>query len=406
MVLRIKILMLWLCLCGTARAAVVCVSGTGTYPSTIDASINNLYYEYTYASNWPTPMPIVFLQHGYGGGGASITVTARTAMATNGWFVVTMGLRGRDGASGTDDGSGREIYDIIDGYNYIFANFASSLLTNNNSTFVGYSGGGGNGNNLMCKSPDLFNQFVIYFGISDYGYSPTNYTDIWYPNGNGSLPGTNIWGEGWWYQSLGAEQSTLNPTIGNLAGGLSVTNAYRSRYALEGAPVNLQGGHVYDFHNTKDQTVPYHQSITMTNAFNNAGNVRMSAFFDAVLYPHNLPNAGSTVPYLPDGFTTWSNTVVNPYAQWAVGPSGTYKIMGFFSPRGKPFEIWLDQGISGVADLTYSGSSYTVSPLTGSMTVKVTRGNQSLTNTISAPYTFVFGPRATLINATIGGGTP
>jgi predicted acyl esterase len=92
-------------------------------------------------------------------------------IAGEGYFVVAAGMRGRKGASGSEDASGKEIHDIYDAIQYVQTNFPA--LVSDKVTISGYSGGGGNALAAASKFPDTFNVVVDHLGMSDYGY------DVW-----------------------------------------------------------------------------------------------------------------------------------------------------------------------------------------------------------------------------------
>lgn len=106
------------------------------------APITNLYVRYAYpssGSNWP----LAILMHSFSNGAAADFPDATMArIARFGIFAVAVGMRGRDSASGSQDASGREIYDIYDVLSYIRTNFASKVDPDY-AAIVGYSGGGG-----------------------------------------------------------------------------------------------------------------------------------------------------------------------------------------------------------------------------------------------------------------------
>ena len=132
-------------------------TGAHIYSSTIDP-IDNLYSKYSYYTS-EDKLPIVVLMHGYTQSADSITSQIMEDMAQYGFFAVAVGMRGRNGAGGKPDVSGRELYDIYDCVQSIKAEF-SDVVDVNSVHVSGYSGGGGNVIGLASKFPDTFQNYV------------------------------------------------------------------------------------------------------------------------------------------------------------------------------------------------------------------------------------------------------
>jgi dienelactone hydrolase len=129
--------------------------------------ITNLYAQWQYP-DVGTDFPICVLMHGFGGSANDFDAATMKQIAQYGLFALTVGMRGRNGASGSQDASGLEIYDIYDALVYVRANFASKV-SSSHAGIVGYSGGGGNALAAACKFPDTWTMVVSHFGMSDYG---------------------------------------------------------------------------------------------------------------------------------------------------------------------------------------------------------------------------------------------
>lgn len=118
-------------------------TGSRTYASSIDAGIANLASQYSYDPGFTKGLPILVLMHGYAETISALAKGTRERFAGRGFFVVVPGMRGRDGASGSRDASGREVQDIIDAVEDIRTGFAS-IVDPERVVIAGYSGGGGN----------------------------------------------------------------------------------------------------------------------------------------------------------------------------------------------------------------------------------------------------------------------
>lgn len=346
-------------------AAINVTNYSFTYSSSIDAGVSNLVVWVAYDKNATGPLPMVGLCHPYstpGDPGAfAFNTNNLTTLASNGWFIFACGMRGRDGASGTNDDNGREVYDIVDGLAAVTNAIANLALTNR--TVLGYSGGGQNVLGLLFHFPDLFNQYADYFGITD----PAQ-----------------------WYTESPGVQTYMNANIGGAPA--SVPAAYLARNSTNAVPVNLQQGHLWIFHNDNDTTVVVTQSVRLDAALIAAGNSRYDYFHDPVLYDHKIPNGTSPDPWKPDGLYRFSNAIAQAtYPLTSLPSSGTLKVNGYLESPSRGLKIWLGGGTNEVADVTYNTAtrSYTVTPLTGAMSVAITQGDCASTNTISSPVTIV-----------------
>ena len=116
-------------------------------------AITNLYTRYSYPIG-RTALPIVVLMHGWSDAASNFSQAAIERIANYGFFVVVPGMRSKDGASGTQDASAREIYDIYDAVVQARAHYPT-ITSSDKAAIVGYSGGGGNALAAACKFPDF-----------------------------------------------------------------------------------------------------------------------------------------------------------------------------------------------------------------------------------------------------------
>lgn len=319
--------------------------------------ITNLAIRYSYAEN-VSDLPIVLLVHGWSGNADDFGNATLQRIAARKLFVASVGMRGRNGASGQADASGREIHDIYDALTWIRATFPQ--VSREYASVVGYSGGGGNALAAACKFPDAWCQVVSHFGMSDYGY---NNPDGWYYNGG----------------NYAAE-------IANVMGGTpaQIPNNYRARNAVE-AITNYSGGHLYLFHDSGDGSVPVVHSQRIASAMSSAGMsnyaANLSGPADSIRWLHGYPTSSP----LWRSEDTWARDAAGKvHPAWTIPTSGTVRVIGYIVT--KRFSIWLGNGQSHVASVVYNTSSrqYTVTPLTGTVVVTITQGGQSATQTISS----------------------
>ncbi|PAD85009.1 hypothetical protein CHH57_01480 [Niallia circulans] len=339
-------------------------SGDFQYSSTID-DISNLYAHYAYKKS-DTNLPIVILMHGYTQDSKSMTAQIMKDMAEYGFFTCAVGMRGRDGATGSVDVSARELYDVIDAVEYVKNNF-SDVVDPSQIHVAGYSGGGGNVFGLAAKFPDYFNSLVSHFGISDYGYNPVN---------------------SWWATNPSRRTSLENWVGYNPTNNLG---AYYSRAHQYGVAKNLTDGFLWMFHDSEDTNVPPVQSQIVKEQMdlNNRTNYYLS-----VTTPNNTPRWIHASPgeNNPVRFTRdyWGVPILNKlYPQWSVKETGNMLIQGYL--KTKRFEIWLGTGQEHVAELTYNviTGSYTINPLSGTIEVSIKQDNRSALQSINKLTTII-----------------
>ncbi|MES2088350.1 MAG: LamG-like jellyroll fold domain-containing protein [Patescibacteria group bacterium] len=199
-----------------------------TYTSTLD--LLALKMDVSYDSTL-TNAPVVIDLHGYRGPYTGDDIIQR--LAQKGVFAIKTYKRGYGGSAGTQDDSGREIYDFFDAIEYVKSHYAS-YIDSNNINVIGYSGGGGNTYGLLTKFPDYFRSANAFFGMSDYGHDATN---GWYNN-----------------SSLTA---TYDPLMRTYIGGTpaQVPDNYYARSSYLGAGNNPYT-HIQLFYDTAEAVVP------------------------------------------------------------------------------------------------------------------------------------------------------
>lgn len=356
------------------------VSGDFRYASSIDP-ISNLYAKWSYATGSPTRLPLVVLMHGYSGDADDLTPPMMNAIATEGLFALSVGMRGVNGAGGSKDSSGREIQDIIDAVEEAKDLFPG-VIDPARVHIAGWSGGGANALAAACKFPDYFAVVAAHFPISDYGYHETF---------------------GW-----GAENSSYRPEVVSRIGAKAYAswpeaapvnlNKYRARNAVEALPINRVGGHVYLFHDSGDTVTQVTQSNRVAAAMDDAGNSRYSLDVttpsDAIRWRHDLPHPYGDPTGPPDGAPirfargVWGQVIrEDQFPAWVIPASGEVRVLGYIVT--KRFRIWLGDGTEHVASVVYdtTAGTYQVTPLTGTVTVSVQQGLLSAEATVSSATT-------------------
>jgi pimeloyl-ACP methyl ester carboxylesterase len=316
-------------------------------------ALNNLTIKIGYPKHGYS-LPILLIIHGWDSQTIDDDVVDR--MTQQGLFVAAVGMRGRGGADGARDASGREIYDILDAVNYIKANYATRISDKIN--IWGISGGGGTAMACACKLPDTFSTCISYFGISDYGYNAT-------------------YG---WHQENYLYRTGIEASVGGTP--TAVPNNYHSRYAIEGI-INYTGGHITLVGDTEDGTVPHNQSTRLKDAMVAAGLSNYTELYstttDDVRYLHTMSNNGVAARQAE---ATWIPLAKNT-AAWTIPTSGTINVMGFIAT--KRFTIWLGTGVMAAASCVYDtvAGTYTFNALTtANVAVSVTQGTKTASGTL------------------------
>lgn len=292
------------------------VQGTNVYSSTIDP-ITNLVYNFCYDQGYTSNLPIVCLGHGYGGNADTITFAQMQNYAKYGFFVICIGMRGRNNASGLQDSGGREIYDLYDAIQHVQSNY--NLVSTKKVAWSGFSGGGGNGLSLFCRFPDLCNVVVSHYGMSDYGESIST---------------------SWWVTNP-SYQHTIQSWIGATPG--QNIKLYKSRNARRAIATNLKAGKLRLYHNNNDTAVNVVHSKEIETLINNTNKSNlMIAMFSDTLYTHDNYNA-STILDFKDEIKNINTFTLK---------SGGLKIIGWVKVRY--FEIWLGDGLSNVGHVMFN----------------------------------------------------
>lgn len=328
-------------------------------------TISNLYAKFAYqpaASN----VPLVVFMHGMSSGASSYNDNVLQRWANLGVFAVAVGMRGRDGASGSPDFMAREAQDIADAVAYVRANYATQVDATN-AAIVGYSAGGGAALAMAAKFPDLFSVVVDHFGMSDPGVDATL---------------------GWYYQN-----TTYDTILQTWVGGTpaAVPDRYRARNHLEAVATNFTGGYLYVFHDNQDTIVPVNQSTRLVTNLVSASRTNYETHYsDANQYPrwfHGQPDDQDSP--LNQSEAIWGPVVAaKTHAAWTVAATGTVKVLGYIVT--KRFSLWLDDGTHGAATVVYdtTAHTYTVTPLTTTpISVKVVEGARTVTQSISTATT-------------------
>lgn len=336
-------------------AAGTYTDGSFTYASSID-SINNLYATYSYDIGFTGNMPIVCLGHGYGGDASTITYAQMHTYAAEGFFVLCIGMRGRNSASGLQDSSGREIYDLYDAIMYARANF--SRTSQKKVAWSGFSGGGGNGLALRCKFPDLCNVTVSHYGMSDYGEDPST---------------------GWYYTNP-SYAATIASWVGATPAGN--INKYKARNSRRAIGLNTKAGKLRIYHNSTDDSVAVIHSKKIGEAIVAAGKSALyTGTYSDTIYQHANYDSVTLADFKNEIKTLQSFNI----------EAGIFYVVGFL--KTKLFEVWLGDGTDGIAKVKFSKSKnkiVVINELSTSQNITVKYNGVTKSDTLISQSVFLF----------------
>ena len=338
--------------------------------STIDAGVDDIYMRCFYKTK--ANQPLLILIAGYTQSATDFVDATYQRFRDYGFFVVGVGMRGRNGATGTADDAARELHDVYDAINHIKTKFAG-LIDQDKVSIVGYSGGGGVTYGMVSKFPDLFACAVVCFGISDYGYDGTY---------------------GWWAEEP-SRQATLESRIGDTPS--NVPNEYKSRQHL--VSISNFTGKLYIFHDVDDSLVQVDNSTRVVtqliaDGFSNYVYDETDSG-DGTRWLHDLPNGANSIVSAEDVF----KADLLALETQDLPSSGTVIVNGYMKTR--LFTIWLGNGTAAEdgqnrrATLAYNfaTNSYTLTPSLDSPETDLTYSftdntGRSASGTISSETSF------------------
>lgn len=338
--------------------------------STIDSGVDDIYMRCFYKTK--ANQPLLILIAGYTQTATDFLDATYQRFRDYGFFVVGVGMRGRNGATGTADDAARELHDVYDAVNHIKEKFAG-LIDTTKVSIVGYSGGGGVTYGMVSKFPDLFACAVVCFGISDYGYDGTY---------------------GWWAEEP-SRQATLEARIGDTPA--NAPNEYKSRQHL--VSISNFTGKLYIFHDVDDTLVHVDNSTRVVtqliaDGFSNYVYDETDSG-DATRWLHDLPNGANSIVNAEDVF----KADLLALTIQGMPSSGTVVVNGYL--KCSLFEIWLGNGTTAEdgqnrrATLAYNyiTNSYTLTPSIDSPETELTYSftdntGRSSSGTISSETSF------------------
>ncbi|MEO7932615.1 MAG: glycoside hydrolase family 2 TIM barrel-domain containing protein [Chthoniobacterales bacterium] len=339
----------------TGIAAAANITEIKTYQSTISTDAGgplDLKMEANY-NNAVSNAPLMVMLHQYSGPSGLFDQVRPNAQQVRdqGFFVVTVAMRGREGSGGVRDSGGLEIYDILDAVEAAKTQYGS-LINPNNINITGYSGGGGNTMSALTKFPDLFRTGGAFYGMSDYGYDLVN---GWYNNGAASN-----------------HKTQLDTDVGNPNGATAlITSRYMAR-ASNLASRNNPYSEIHFFVNGDEPTCPpindtsYRNNAiaaaSFTGEFNNitlhTGNAGTYQDFNGngindASEQQYWPHTTLTTDQQASGLSWYLSRVLNgSIAAPVLNASDNLFVAGFV--RTKKFSFFVGDGQNGAGSLLYS----------------------------------------------------
>ena len=288
--------------------------------------------------------PIAVVMHGYSPTNGNLDSVRPHAqrLRDQGFFAISVAMRGRDGSAGLRDSGGLEIHDVYDAVEAVKNEFPT-LVDPTNVHITGYSGGGGNVMSAITKFPDYFRLGSSFFGMSDYGYDPV---------------------EGWYNNGAGGRTSILDQDVGNANLGLpAVLDRYLAR-ASNLAASNSRAVEVHLFVNDNETICPpvnhlsfatyggahvtHHIGLSASPQYEDFNGNGVEDFGERQLWPHGFPSASEQ-----EAAERWyrDRLVAGEIPEPELPLTGTLVVPGFLVTRA--FEVWPGDGQEAAGVVAY-----------------------------------------------------
>ncbi|MBM3890483.1 MAG: alpha/beta fold hydrolase [Verrucomicrobia bacterium] len=267
--------------------------------------------------------PLVVVMHGYGGNRKNVSLDLRD-LAPRGVFALAPDMRGSGDSAGKWDSGGLDVHDILDAVLAAVKRWPREIDARN-LNIIGYSGGGGNAIACMVRFPDLFRNYVSFFGISDYGG---------------------------WHRSKGRPDCNrrMEATLGG--GPDDLPDVFAARDAIPAAG-NARGGKLHFFWDEEERACPPAMVETFIARYREAGlsnvAVHVSRKSDTVRWKHAYRSSNRDLTkaddlYLPDVLATKGASPKLPAA-------GRLVVCGYVVTR--KFQVWIEDGQRGQVTVEY-----------------------------------------------------
>lgn len=347
--------------------------------------------------------PVMVLMHPFSGATGHFSAYRPNAMRMRdaGFFVISPAMRGREGSDGVRDNGGVEIHDVYDAVEAL--KIAHPTLINaTNVSIIGYSGGGGNVMSALTKFPDYFRVGAAYYGMSDYGYHPT---------------------ESWYFKGAGGRTPTLDASPGNPTSPSTslILDSYQAR-ASNLASKNNPYSEIHLFVNDDETICP---KINVTSYKANAVAAEESAGeFNNIIAHIGLPgvyqdfnsnsvNDANELQYWPHANPSinqeqsgdlWyrARLLAGTIPQPVLNNQDQLFVPGYV--KTKRFGFWLGDGQNAAGNLTYSLSQQTKQFTFAKASILATSGTLTVDTSDSVGATIQVTRNGNVIDTFTGGG--
>ncbi|HVJ46750.1 MAG TPA: LamG-like jellyroll fold domain-containing protein [Luteolibacter sp.] len=347
--------------------------------------------------------PVMVLMHPFSGATGHFDAYRPNAMRMRdaGFFVISPAMRGREGSDGVRDNGGVEIHDIYDAVEALKIAHPA-LIDATNISIIGYSGGGGNVMSALTKFPDYFRVGAAYYGMSDYGYHPT---------------------ESWYFKGAAGRVSTLNASPGNPTPPSTslIMDSYQAR-ASNLASKNNPYSEIHLYVNDDETTCP---KINVTSYKDNAvAAAEFAGEFNNITAHIGLPgvyqdfngnsiNDANELQYWPHANPSinqeqagdlWyrARLLAGTIPQPALKTQDQLFVPGYV--KTKRFGFWLGDGQNAAGNLTYSLSQPTKQFTFAKASILATSGTLTVDTSDSVGATIQVTRNGTVIDTFTGGG--
>lgn len=295
-------------------------------------------------------LPLVVVMHGYYGSRKAVSLDLKE-LAGKGVVALAPDMRGCGDSAGKWDSGGLDVHDIVDGVLEAIQQYPG-VIDARRLNVIGYSGGGGNAISCMVRFPDLFQNYVSFFGIADYGG---------------------------WHASQG--RPDCNVQMEKALGGSpeAQPDVYLSRNAIPAAR-NLVGlGRPHFFWDATETMCPPSMVEAFINSYQSAGGegalIHVSQPEDSRRWIHNYRGGNKDLSHADELFLP---DVLADARKLRLPRKGEMVVAGYLVTRD--FQVWVEDGQKGAVTIEYELDQHTPS-----IKVRDHPGNWKVTIRLDSP---------------------
>ena len=270
--------------------------------------------------------PLLVVMHGYSGSRSAVALDLKE-LAPRGVVALAPDMRGCGDSAGKWDSGGLDVHDILDAVLAALRKYPDEIDARN-LNIVGYSGGGGNAIACAVRFPDLFRNYVSFFGISNYG---------------------------WWHASKG--RPDCNARMEKALGGPpdALPELYLARNAIPAARNTC--GKLHCFWDEEETACPPKMIDDFVAECRKAGRknvaVHVSKKSDDARWIHAYRSSNRDLTKADDMFLPYM--LVKAPASPKLAPTGKLVVPGYLVTRH--FQVWIEDGQKGQVTIEYDARS-------------------------------------------------